>query len=147
MRYNNLAHSIKLVSDTLMNPLTNVVHLNVVKESRVSEPQKPHKEHIPDHGWTVIRSVLTAVMVAILLWAGFNIDQSGNRLEVLNHSLNSIKESQERFLTEQKATHDAVLVMSATYASKEDLERQRQIFSEQLDKINNRLKELEMRRR
>lgn len=125
----------------------NVFHLNVPKESKVSLEPIIKKESIPDHGWTVLRSILTAIMVGLLCWAGYNIDQSGNRLDVINASIETIQRHQEQTLAEQKATHDAVLVMSATYATKEDLERQRQIFEEQLHKIDYRLQELERKKR
>jgi hypothetical protein len=127
---------------SLPSTRNNVVHLNVVKESRVmSDPNK--KEAIPEHVLSIMRTVLSAVLIALVCWAGVTLIQSGSRLDVINANLATIQANQQQVLQEQKATHDSVLIMSATYATKEDLEKQRQIFSDQVKTIDSRLREIE----
>lgn len=114
--------------------------LNVDKESRVAESQY---NQVPDHAWTVVRTILAALTVAVLTWAGVNIDKAGKQVEVIDAHISTIRTQQDKILVQQRATHDSVLVMAATYATKEDLQKQREIFMEHIRDIEKRMRVLE----
>jgi len=117
--------------------------LKVVGGRSVNDKTKWHGEERrdppPDHSLNVIRTVFALLTAGILSWAGLNIHHATREVSVIISQMADIKTQQTTILTKQNETHDAVLIMSATYASKEDLEKQRDILQKQLRGIEHRL--------
>ncbi|MCB0387040.1 MAG: hypothetical protein KDD43_16720 [Bdellovibrionales bacterium] len=103
------------------------------------QPQKG----APDHIWTVVRTVLTTLITAGILWAAGNVDTIGDRVESMSAILGTLDAQQKTMIVEQKQTHDAVLVMGATMVTKEELERKLRLLQDEVNEVEKRLTQLE----
>lgn len=127
-------------------------HPNFQRNPVVSEDNKKHPLDMMAAGIivAVASSVIAGIVIMFLGWISYKVntgaevmvDMSARAVHVEKNQ-NELKATLSEFSKQQAKTHEALILMSATHATKDDLIKEKQILSERIEALDARIRALE----
>ena len=134
----------------MKNLQSNVIQIRAQKPEK-GNADVPNKEHpyldpkrpLEGLASTIIATAAAGIIISLLGWVGFSISSGAEAIARMQATAKHVEKSQDEIKGKIEKTHESIIVMSATHATRDELTKQKQMLLERINELDIRLRAIE----